>query len=117
GRLRFREEASEGADVAFLVAGALLIQGVHVLGQLQSTFAARVRAMAAADALLSAAGRESSTGSVEAAEGGAAVQTAYSQAAALLEADVPGQPPAPEPAELVLSRLGKLVPAVQDGGR
>src|SRR5262249_31578433 len=113
-RLGFTEEASEGADVAFLVACALLIQGVHVLGQLQSTFAARVRAMAAADALLSTAGRESSTGSVEAAEDGAAVETPSPQAAALLEADVPGQPPAPEPAELVLSRLDRLVAAMQD---
>src|SRR5262252_2801602 len=113
-RLRLTEEASDGADVAFLVAGALLIQGVHVLGQVQSTFAARVRAIAAADALLSTAGRESSTGPVEVADDGAAVQTAYSQAAALLEADVPEQPPAPEPAELVLSRLDRLVAAMQD---
>jgi len=113
-RLRFTEEASEGADVAFLVAGALLIQGVRVLGQLPSTFAARVRAIAAADALLSTSGRERSTGPVEVAEDGAAIKTAYSQAASLLEADVPEQPPAWEPAELVLSRLDRLVAAMRD---
>lgn len=113
-RLRLTEEASEGADVAFLVACALLIQGVNVLGQLHSTFAARVRAMAAADALLSTAGRETPTGSIEVAEDGAAVQMAYSQAAALLEADIPEQPPVPEPAELGLSRLDRLVAAMQD---
>jgi len=113
-RLRLTEETSEGADVAFLVAGALLIQGVRVLGQLPSTFAAGVRAIAAADALLSTSGRERSTGPVEVAEDGAAVQTAYSQAAALLEADVPEQPPAREPAELVLSRLDRLVAAMRD---
>src|SRR5262249_56217200 len=115
GRLRFTEEASEGADVAFLVAGALLIQGVRVLGQLPSTFAARVRAIAAANALLSTSGRERSTGPVEVAEDGAAIKTAYSQAASLLEADVSEQPPAWEPAELVLSRLDRLVAAMRDG--
>jgi len=85
-----------------------------VLGQLPSTFAARVRAIAAANALLSTSGRERSTGPVEVAEDGAAIKTAYSQAASLLEADVPEQPPAWEPAELVLSRLDRLVAAMRD---
>ncbi len=113
-RLRVTEEADEAADVSFLVAGALLIQSVHVLRRLAPTFRAGVRAIAAGDALLSSAGSERGTDPFEVGEGRALLETAYSQAAALLEADVPGQPTAAEPVEVPLSELDELICAMQD---
>jgi len=113
-RLRVTEEASEGADVAFLVASALLIQGVDSLGPLPSTLGTGVRANAASDALLSPA-REAHAGvPLEADQGGVVLKMAYARAAALLEADVPEQPQAQRPVEAMLSQLDKLVGAMQD---
>jgi len=108
------EQASEGADVAFLAACALLIQGVDSLGTLPPTLGARVRANAAAGALLSPAGEEHATAPSEADEDSALLEMAYVQAAALLEADVPEQPRPQRPVEAALSELDTLVGAMQD---
>jgi len=113
-RLRVTEQASEGADVAFLAACALLIQGVDSLSTLPPTLGARVRANAAAGALLSPAGEEHATAPLEADEDSALLEMAYLQAAALLEADVPEQPRPQRPVEAALSGLDTLVGAMQD---
>jgi hypothetical protein len=112
-RLRMTEEASEAADVAFQTTGGLLIQGVKVLLQLPVTSAARVRAIAAADALLSPAGRQPGT-TYEVVGDAALLDMAYSRAAALLEADLPEPPQAAEPLEVTMSELDGLLSAMQD---
>ena len=113
-RLRLTEEAGEAADVAFHVACALLIQGVNVLlGRLPATSGTRVRAIAAGDALMPLAGGEQGT-AYEVGRGAALLEPAYSRAAALLEADLPGPPPAAEPPEATLSQLDELLSAMQD---
>ena len=113
-RLSETEDASEGADLAFQVACALLIHGVNALRHLPLTFEARVRAIAAGDALMSDAREEGATPSPEDAEARARLEAAYSRAAALLEADVAEQPLAAEPVEVRLSELDELVEAMQE---
>jgi hypothetical protein len=112
-RLRVTEEASEAADVAFHVACGLLIQGVKVLFQLPATSGARVRAIAAGDALLTHAGRRPET-TYEVVGDAALLDKAYSRAAALLEADLPEPAQAAEPVEVTLSELDGLLGAMQD---
>jgi hypothetical protein len=114
GRLRVTEEASEAADVACQAASAMLIQGVLALRLVPPTFGARVRAIAAADALLSPAGPERGTDPAEVGEDSALLETAYSRAAALLEADLPEPPRAVVPVEVTLSQLDRLLSAMQD---
>lgn len=113
-RLRVTEQASEGADVAFLAACALLIQGVDSLSTLPPTLGARVRANAAADALLSPKGEEHATAPLEADEDSALLEMAYAQAAALLEAEIPELPKGQRPVEVALSELDTLVGAMED---
>jgi hypothetical protein len=113
-RLRVTDEAGEGADVAFQVAAVLLIQGVPALSRLQPTSGVTVRAIAASGALMSTAGGERETDPFDFGEAGPPIETAYSQAAALLEADVPAQPQAAEPVEERLSNLDELVGAMQE---
>jgi hypothetical protein len=106
------EESGEAADVAFQAACAMLIQGVHALRMIPPAFGARVRAIAAADVLLSPAGPGRGTAPAEVDEGSAFLETAYSRAAALLEADLPGPPPAA--LEVSLSQLDWLLSAMRD---
>jgi hypothetical protein len=57
-------------------------------------------------------GRETAPAEVD--EGGALLETAYSRAAALMEADLPGPPQAAVPPEVSLSQLDWLLGAMQD---
>jgi hypothetical protein len=110
-RLRVTDEASEGADVAFHVACALLIQSLPAVLGLPATFEARVRVIAAGDALMSG---EQEVNPFEVGEVAPLLETAYTRAAALLEADLPGPAPAAEPVEVQFSQLDEVVGAMQD---
>lgn len=112
-RLRLVHEASEGADLAYRTATALLAQSMGGLRRLPATVEAGMRVAAAAEALLADAAAIREAAPLDA-ERAAALETMCLRAAALLEADVPGQPREAEPVELQLSRLDELVAAMQD---
>jgi hypothetical protein len=113
-RLSVTEEAGEAADVAYELAIALLVQGLEAMGAHPYAYGHQSRAMAAAHALMSTGASDNETFRRDA--GAAAILTddAYGRAVALLEADVPRQPPAPESAEVLLPEFDSVLDAMRD---
>jgi hypothetical protein len=91
-----------------------VIAAMHDLRVFPPTFAPRVRAAAASDALLGPSGAARGNDPFKVGHGSAVLESAYSRAATLLETDLPDRPQPAEPAEKALSEVDDLVGAMLD---
>jgi hypothetical protein len=105
-RLMQTDQAGEGADLALQLACLLLIHGYRRAHWLPPAFESRVRA--AGDALMAPALSDPDD------DDGIQPRLACSQAAGLLEAEVPSRPPSDDPVEIRLTELDDQIEAVRE---